>query len=274
MSEQTPTLCFIGGGNMARSLIGGLRQRGAPADSIRVAEPLNSARDGLRQEFGVATFADNAEAAAGADCIVLAVKPQVMRAVCQSLPPSSADSLFVSIAAGITSAQLDAWLGGQRRIVRSMPNTPALVGTGASGLVANAACTASDRHLAEHILSAVGIAVWIANESQMDAVTALSGSGPAYSFLLAEAMQSAAQRQGLDPEAAKRLTYQTLLGAAVMLGSSSEPAGQLRARVTSPGGTTQAAVETLQAGGFESLFDQAIAAATRRGAELAAAAGG
>lgn len=273
MSLQTPTLCFIGGGNMARSLIGGLRQRGTPAESIRVAEPLPSARDGLQREFGVATFADNAEAAEGADCIVLAVKPQVMRAVCQSLPPSTAASLLISIAAGITSAQLDNWLGGQRRIVRSMPNTPALVGTGATGLVANAACTASDKQLAEHILSAVGIVVWIDSESQMDAVTALSGSGPAYGFLLAEAMQAAAQRQGLGAEAARQLTYQTLLGAAVMLGSSSEPADQLRARVTSPGGTTQAAIETLQAGGFEALVDQAIAAATRRGAELAAAAG-
>lgn len=273
MSQQTPTLCFIGGGNMARSLIGGLRQRGTAAASIRVSEPLPAAREGLQREFGVATFADNAEAAEGADCIVLAVKPQVMRAVCQSLPSAAGNSLFVSIAAGITSAQLDRWLGGQRRIVRSMPNTPALVGTGATGLMANAACTASDRQLAEHILSSVGIAVWIDSESQMDAVTALSGSGPAYSFLLAEAMQAAAQRQGLDPDAARRLTYQTLLGAAVMLGNSSEPAGQLRARVTSPGGTTQAAVETLQAGGFESLIDQAIAAATQRGAELAAAAG-
>ena len=155
-----------------------------------------------------------------------------------------------------------------------MPNTPALLGAGATGLFANGACTAADQQLAEHVLSAVGIAVWIEREAHMDAVTALSGSGPAYSFLLAEAMLAAAERQGLDPAAAQRLTAQTLLGAARMLSESSESASQLRQRVTSPGGTTQAAIETLQSGGFEALVDRAIEAATRRGAELSIAAGG
>ncbi|MBD8525580.1 pyrroline-5-carboxylate reductase [Pseudomarimonas arenosa] len=273
MTQPAPTLCFIGGGNMARCLIGGLRQRGTPGHQIRVAEPMAAAREALQTEFDVACFESNRQAAEQADCVVLAVKPQIMHTVCQELHGHSGRPLWVSIAAGITSTQLDTWLGGDQRIVRCMPNTPALLGVGATGLVANVACHEADRALAERILSAVGIAVWIAQEAQMDAVTALSGSGPAYSFLLAEAMQAAALRQGLDAEAARRLTYQTLLGAARMLSESAEPADQLRKRVTSPGGTTQAAIETLQGGGFEALIDRAIAAATRRGAELAAAAG-
>lgn len=274
MTQSSPTLCFIGGGNMARSLIGGLLARGMSADQIRVAEPVAAARQSLSQEFAVRCFADNLEAASASDCVILAVKPQVMKAVCADFQQFAGAPLWISIAAGLTSAQLDTWLGGGQRIVRSMPNTPALVGAGASGLVANARCNDSDRALAEQVLSAVGIAVWIDDETQMDVVTALSGSGPAYSFLLAEAMQSAAVEQGLGAEAARQLTAQTLLGAARMLVESSESAGTLRARVTSPGGTTQAAIESMQAGGFEGLVGKAIAAATRRGGELSAAAGG
>ena len=273
MTQSSSTLCFIGGGNMARSLIGGLLQRGMTAEQIRVAEPVEAARQALGEQLQVQCFADNLEAASGADCVILAVKPQVMKTVCAGFQAFAGTPLWISIAAGITNAQLDSWLGGGQRIVRSMPNTPALLGAGASGLVANARCSASDRALAEQVLSAVGIAVWIGDEAQMDAVTALSGSGPAYSFLLAEAMQNAAVKQGLDAEAARQLTAQTLLGAARMLTESAESASTLRSRVTSPGGTTQAAIESLQAGGFESLVGQAIAAATRRGSELSAAAG-
>jgi len=268
-------ICFIGGGNMARSLVGGLLAQGHPRERLRVAEPNADARAALQREFGVQVGDDNAAAAADADLLLLAVKPQVMATVCHRLAAAlPANAVAVSIAAGITSAQLDRWLGGGRAVVRAMPNTPALLGAGATGLYANAQVSATQRSLAEATLAAVGLCVWIDDEAQMDAVTALSGSGPAYLFLLAEAMQQAAAAQGLPDDAARQLAVQTLLGAARMLSESGEPAATLRARVTSPGGTTQAAIEHFEAGGFRSLVDGAIAAATRRGVELAQAAGG
>jgi len=268
-------LTFIGGGNMARSLIGGLLAQGVGSTQLRVAEPMPAARDALVREFGIGVHADNADAARGAACLVLAVKPQVLKAVCQELagviPP---ETLIVSIAAGITSTQIDHWLGGGRPVVRAMPNTPALLGAGATGLFANTRVTADGRATAERLLGAVGRTVWIADEAQMDVVTALSGSGPAYAFLLAEAMEAGAIAQGLPAEAARLLTVQTLLGAARMLSESGEPAATLRARVTSPGGTTQAAIESLEAAGFRQHVTAAIAAATRRGVALSRAAGG
>jgi pyrroline-5-carboxylate reductase len=274
-APPSPRLAFIGGGNMARSLIGGLIARGQPADRIAVAEPLDATRADLQATFGVAVAAQAADLVADADGVVLAVKPQVMRAVCASIAARlPAAALVVSVAAGITSAQLDGWLGGRRRVVRAMPNTPALLGAGASGLFANAACTASDRALAERLLGAVGLTAWISDEALMDSVTALSGSGPAYLFLLAEAMQDAATQQGLPADAARALTRQTLLGAARMLAEGEDAAATLRARVTSPGGTTQAAIEAFEAGGFRALVQRALDAAQRRGVELAQAAGG
>ncbi|WP_064749333.1 pyrroline-5-carboxylate reductase [Lysobacter firmicutimachus] len=265
-------VAFIGGGNMARSLIGGLVARGVPADRIRVAEPVAALREALQRDFGVHVH-ERAEAAAdGAAVWLLAVKPQVMREVCAGLAALAGAQapLAVSIAAGITAGQLDRWLGGGVAVVRAMPNTPALLGAGITGLYANAAAVAR-LDQADDLLQAVGPTVRIADEAQMDAVTAVSGSGPAYVFLLAEAMQQAGQAQGLSAEAARALVGQTLLGAATMLIRSDEPAEVLRARVTSPGGTTQAAIETFEAGGFRGLVDRAIAAATERGRQLSAA---
>ena len=267
-----PTLAFIGGGNMARSLIGGLVARGQSARTIRVAEPVPALRDALAADFGVHALPAATGAADGAGLWVLAVKPQVMREVCASLADlaQAQRPLVVSIAAGITTAQIDAWLGGGQAVVRSMPNTPALVGAGATGLYANPAVDDGRRQWAETLMQATGITAWIADEALMDAVTAVSGSGPAYVFLLAEALQAAGQAQGLPPDTARRLVVQTLLGAARMLDESREDAAVLRQRVTSPGGTTQAAIESFEAGGFRRLVDQAVAAATRRGRELAA----
>ena len=268
----TPSIAFIGGGNMARSLIGGLVARGQVPAALRVAEPVPALRDALAAQFGVPVFATAAEAATGAGTWVLAVKPQVLRAVCEELAPLAQDQrpLLVSIAAGITSGQIDRWLGGGQAVVRTMPNTPALLGAGATGLYANPAVDAVGRQSAQALMQATGITAWITDEALMDAVTAVSGSGPAYVFLLAEALQAAGEAQGLAPETARALVNQTLLGAARMLDGSDEPAALLRQRVTSPGGTTQAAIETFEAGGFRALVDQAVAAATRRGRELAA----
>jgi pyrroline-5-carboxylate reductase len=271
--EAPPRIVFIGGGNMARSLIGGMLGRGHPASHIHVSEPNADAREALTHEYGISSGGDNAAAAAGADILLLAVKPQMLARVCRGVAAAlPASALTVSIAAGIGSAQIDAWLGGERAVVRAMPNTPALLGAGATGLFANARVSEAQRRQADAVLAAVGLCVWIDDEALMDAVTALSGSGPAYVFLLAEAMQSAAERHGLPVAAARALTAQTLLGASRMLGEASEDAATLRARVTSPGGTTQAAIEAFEAGGFRDLVATAIDAATRRGAELARAA--
>lgn len=266
------SIAFIGGGNMARSLIGGLVARGQAPAALRVAEPVPALRESLAADFGVAALPSATEAADGAATWVLAVKPQVLRDVCAALAPlaQAQRPLVVSIAAGITTAQIDRWLGGGQAVVRTMPNTPALLGAGAAGLYANAEVDAGQRQAAETLMQATGITAWIPDEALMDAVTAVSGSGPAYVFLLAEAMQAAGEAQGLAPDTARRLVVQTLLGASRMLDQSSEPASVLRQRVTSPGGTTQAAVESFEAGGFRALVDHAIAAATRRGRELAA----
>ena len=273
--NRDEAIVFIGGGNMARSLIGGMIARGTPTASIYVSEPNAEAREALTTSFAVHVSDDNARSAAQAGTLVLAVKPQVMASVCaairEHLPPNA---VVVSIAAGITASQIDGWLGGNRAVVRSMPNTPALLGFGATGLFANRAVSEAQMARAEALMGSVGITVRIADEAQMDAVTALSGSGPAYVFLLAEAMQMGAQAVGLPETAARQLTAQTLLGAAHMLSESDETAAQLRGRVTSPGGTTQAAVEALQAGAFEALVAQAIAAAKARGEALARAADG
>lgn len=269
----TGTTAFIGGGNMARSLIGGLLARGAAAGDIRVSEPVDALREALARDFGVAVSADNALAVAGAGVWVLAVKPQVMRQVCEALAPlaQAERPLVVSIAAGITAAQLARWLGGGVAVVRTMPNTPALLGAGVTGLFATDEVDAKGREQAANLLASAGKTVWIEDEAQMDAVTAASGSGPAYVFLLAEAMEAAAVAQGLPAEAAATLVRETVLGAARMLTESGEDPAELRRRVTSPGGTTQAAVETFEAGGFRALVGQAIAAATERGRQLSAA---
>jgi len=263
-------IALIGGGNMARSLIGGLCAAGIAPTSIQVADPNPACRAGLMRDFGVAVFADAITAVTGADVWVLAVKPQVMQGVCQSLAEAAqaAHPLVVSIAAGITSAQLDRWLGGDQAVVRTMPNTPALLGAGVTGLFANPRVNAAGCERADALLGAVGPTVWVDDEALMDAITATSGSGPAYVFLLAEAMQAAAVAEGLSEQAARQLVCQTVLGAARMLVESSADAGELRHQVTSPGGTTQAAVDTFEAGGFRALVTAAIHAARIRGGEL------
>ena len=270
---MTPSIAFIGGGNMARSLIGGLVARGHDPRTIHVAEPVQTLREALAADFGVLVFEDGARAVADAGTWVLATKPQVLRAVCESLVTQAQASrpLVVSIAAGITAAQLERWLGGDIAVARTMPNTPALLGAGVTGLFASDRVDAAGRDFAESLLSAAGKTVWIEDESQMDAVTAVSGSGPAYVFLLAEAMVDAGIAEGLPAEAARALALQTVLGAARMLTESDVDAAELRRRVTSPNGTTQAAIEAFEAGGLRALVADAIHAARVRGAELSAA---
>jgi len=269
---STPRIAFIGGGNMAASLIGGLRAQGLPASAICASDPGADRRTELHDAHGIDTFADNAQAVAGADVVVLAVKPQVMQTVCRDLAPHlQASQLIVSIAAGITCASLQQWLGADtpRAIVRCMPNTPALLRQGVSGLFANAAVSDEQKRQAEQLLSAVGLALWLDREELIDAVTAVSGSGPAYFFLLIEAMTAAGEQLGLPRDTAAELTLHTALGAARMACESDVEAAELRRRVTSPNGTTEAAIKAFQAGGLEALVQQAMDAAARRSAELA-----
>ncbi|WP_458128710.1 pyrroline-5-carboxylate reductase [Pseudomonas sp. Z2-11] len=262
-------IAFIGAGNMAASLIGGLLAKGLDASMIRASDPGEETRKRVSAEHGVETFADNAQAIEGVDVIVLAVKPQAMKSVCEALRPHlKPHQLVVSIAAGITCASMNNWLGAQP-IVRCMPNTPALLRQGVSGLFATAQVSAEQRQQAEQLLSAVGLALWLDTELQLDAVTAVSGSGPAYFFLLIEAMTAAGEKLGLSREIAAQLTLQTALGAAHMAVSSDVDAAELRRRVTSPAGTTEAAIKSFQAGGFEALVEKALGAAAHRSAEMA-----
>ncbi|MHA7115730.1 pyrroline-5-carboxylate reductase [Pseudomonas promysalinigenes] len=262
-------IAFIGAGNMAASLIGGLRAQGLDAAQIRASDPGADTRTRIQAEHGIEAFEDNAQAVEGADVIVLAVKPQVMKDVCAALKPNlKAGQLIVSIAAGITCASLQAWLGDVA-LVRCMPNTPALLRQGVSGLYATAQVSAEQRQQAEQLLSAVGAALWLEQEQQLDAVTAVSGSGPAYFFLLIEAMTAAGEKLGLPREIASELTLQTALGAAHMAVASDVDAAELRRRVTSPAGTTEAAIKSFQGNGFEAIVEQALQAASKRSAELA-----
>ena len=264
-------LSFIGGGNMAGSLIGGLIADGWNPSSIRVADTDTRQLQRLSQRFPIETTSDNNQAVEGADVVVLAVKPQVMEGVAGALAASvsTGQPLVISIAAGITEATLRRWLGDKTAIVRSMPNTPALVQSGATGLYANPFVTTEQRSIAESILRAVGLVTWVDDESMMDAVTALSGSGPAYIFLFIEALQASGRELGLADETAYLLALQTVFGAAKMALESQEDAATLRQRVTSPGGTTERAINTFQEGGFEKLVSKALHAAAERSRELA-----
>lgn len=262
-------IAFIGAGNMASSLIGGLRAKGLDAAQIRASDPGAETRAKVTAEHGIEVFADNSQAIDGADVIVIAVKPQAMKAVCQDLRAHlKPHQLLVSIAAGITCASLLSWLGKQP-LVRCMPNTPALLGKGVSGLFATPDVTAEQRQQADELLSAVGIVVWVEAEAQIDAVTAVSGSGPAYFFLLIEAMTDAGVKLGLPREVAEQLAEQTALGAAHMAVNSDADAGELRRRVTSPAGTTEAAIKSFQADGFTAMVEKALSAAAHRSAEMA-----
>lgn len=266
---QDISIAFIGGGNMARSLIGGLVSDGVPPERIRVADPGAGQRRELAERFGVQTGDDNVRIVEGADVVVLAVKPQVMRQVASVLGPAiGAGTLVVSIAAGVREGDLRRWLGGDPAIVRVMPNTPALVRSGAAALYANARTSDVQRQAAESILRAGGLAVWVDDEAELDAVTALSGSGPAYFFLVMEAMEQAGVEMGLTAEVARVLTIQTAFGAAKMALEAEEGPAELRARVTSPGGTTERAIAALRDGNLEDLFRRALLAARDRANEL------
>lgn len=266
-----PTIGFIGAGNMAGSLIGGLRAKGWPTDKLCAADPHALALEALAQQHGICTLPDNQAVVHRSDILVLAVKPQVMRTVAEALAPDvvARRPLLVSIAAGIPITKLCQWLGdASLPVVRCMPNTPALVQLGASGLFANEAVTPTQREQADTVLAAVGTTAWLASEAQLDAVTALSGSGPAYFFLLMEAMAAAGEQLGLSAEVAQQLTLQTALGAATMAMRSDVAPAELRRRVTSPGGTTEQAIGHFQEAGFASIVAGALDAAARRSDEL------
>lgn len=266
---ENVTITFIGAGNMGQALIGGLIQSSTPVDRIRAADPDAGKRTALADEFGIATFGDNAEAATGTDVLVMAVKPQVIDRVLASLSGAvGAGTLVVSVAAGIPLDRLSRGLGGHDRTVRAMPNTPALYRAGITGLTAGSGVTAEDRARAEAVMKAAGQVVWIDDESLMDAVTAVSGSGPAYFFALTEQLAAAGARAGLPPEIAEQLARQTAVGAGVMLAQSDTDAAELRRRVTSPGGTTAAALKSLEEDGFARLIEKAVDAAVVRGRAL------
>jgi len=268
---MTQRIGFIGAGNMSRSLAGGLLSNGWSRDQLLLSDPDANQRHGAETALGLKTLADNREVAAQSDVLVLAVKPQVLKDAALALTATvqQRKPLVVSVAAGIRVADIERWLGGDLAIVRVMPNTAALIGSGASGLYANARVSGEQRDLAESILRAVGVAVWVGDEALMDVVTAVSGSGPAYFFLAMEMLEKAAIRHGLDPQTARLLTLETAFGAAKMALEGHEEPALLRRRVTSPGGTTEQAVKVLEQGGVEKLFDQAVAAAIRRAQELA-----
>ena len=262
---------FIGAGNMGRSLAGGLLKSDWDRQKLVLADPSPEQRQMVENLLGLVVCADNNEVANRADVLVLATKPQQIRAVCEDLAPTvqRRKPLIVSIAAGVRINNIEDWLGGNLPVVRVMPNTPALVNSGASGLFANPRASQTQRDLAESILRTVGITIWLSSEDQLDVVTGVSGSGPAYFFLAMEALQQAAVEQGLDAATARLLAVETAFGAAKMaLEGGTDPA-ELRRNVTSPGGTTERAIAEFQDGGFERLFKQAVAAATARSRELA-----
>ncbi|MHA3049687.1 pyrroline-5-carboxylate reductase [Acinetobacter sp. ANC 4639] len=260
-------ISFIGGGNMAQALIGGLISRGLSENQIQVADPVEQIRS-ILQEKNIAVFTDNAKAIENADVVVLAVKPQVLVDVLKPLQGLFKDKLIISIVAGVT-IEIIAALTGTQRIVRVMPNTPALVQTGAHGMYADASVSQEDRNLTGKILAATGLGLWVNTEAQIDAVTAVSGSGPAYFFYLMESMIRAGKNMGLDEKVAAALTLQTALGAAQMAISSDKTPAELRKNVTSPNGTTQAALEVFDRAQVSQSIQTALAAAQKRSQELA-----
>lgn len=263
-------IAFVGGGNMANSIIGGLVSKGFAPAAVRACDPLQENLDKLAKDYGVETTTDNASGVKGAAAVVLAVKPQIMKAVCEDLREHlNHKPLIISIAAGIPVKKLNEWLGGDLATVRCMPNTPALVQAGASGLFANEHCDAEQKALAENIMKAVGIVEWLDDESLIDAVTAVSGSGPAYFFLFMEAMISAGVDQGLSRETATHLATQTCLGAGLLAKNSDVDVAELRRRVSSPGGTTLKAIESFEGNDLRRIVAQAMRACADRAEEMA-----
>ncbi len=261
-------IAFIGGGNMAQALIGGLSGKLTEGSNIHVVDVVPETLTQLTARFGVTTAMGPSDVVAMSDVIVLAVKPQQLRDVASSLRPYLKSQLVLSIAAGIRAADLSRWFGGYQAIVRTMPNTPALVGKGVTGAVAMAGVSDTQRQIADAMLRAVGETVWIADEAQMDAVTAISGSGPAYVFYFIEAMQQAAVELGLTAEQGRQLAQATFAGASELAIRSDEPVSLLRERVTSKGGTTERGLAALDAAAVKLAIGQAVEAASRRSAEL------
>ncbi len=261
-------IAFIGGGNMGGALVGGLLARGFDAAALSVVEPLAEARTRIVAQYKVHASAAPDAATRAADTLVLAVKPQDMRAALAPLAALAPGKLVLSIAAGLRLADISRWLGGHAKLVRAMPNTPALIGAGASGLYAPAAVSVAERARAEAILGAVGATVWLEDEAQLDAVTALSGSGPAYVFWFIEKLGAAGEALGLAPEVSRRLALETVLGAARLAAASAEPPATLRERVTSKGGTTEAALRVFEQERLAERLARALEAARKRGSEL------
>ena len=261
-------ICFIGGGNMAQALIGGLVSRGLPTTRITVSDPVEQVRH-ILEDKNIQTTTNNVDAIKHADVVVLAVKPQVLATVLQPLKGLLSNKLVISIVAGAEIQTISDLIGGSERIVRVMPNTPALVQTGAHCLYATAAVNTRDRELSSQILAATGLTIWVDTEAQIDAVTAVSGSGPAYFFYLMESMILAGKSLGLDEKVATALTLQTALGAAQMAITSSNSPAELRKNVTSPNGTTQAALDVFDQAEISQHIQSALAAAQQRSQELA-----
>jgi len=264
-----PTLAFIGAGNMARAIIGGLLANGYPAAQIWASEPDVSRLADLAGQ-GLQTTSDNNAAVAAADAVILAVKPQVMKQVVTPMADAvqAKQPLIISVAAGISAESLCSWLGRDVALVRCMPNTPALVQQGASGLFANDQVSDVQRSQAEQVMQATGIALWVNSEAELDAVTAVSGSGPAYYFLVMEAMIEAGMKLGLSEEVATQLTLQTAQGAATMAAASEFPPAELRRRVTSPNGTTERAINSYEDAGLRQIFMDGMQACSDRSEEL------
>lgn len=261
-------ICFIGGGNMAAALIAGIARQAGSGAHIHVVDRDPDALARLARQYGVGTATAIDERVRDSDVVVLAVKPQQMRAVAGELAPYLARQLVLSVAAGIASGDLARWLGGYGAIVRTMPNTPVLIGMGVTGLAARPGVSQAQRAQAEAVMRAVGTTVWLDDEAQIDPVTAVSGSGPAYVFYFLEAMQEAAVQMGLTPEQGRELSLATFTGAAQLAAQSEEPVEVLRQRVTSKGGTTHAAIASMEAAGVKGAIVEAMKAAAARGREL------
>jgi pyrroline-5-carboxylate reductase len=262
------SIAFIGGGNMASALIGGLRAQGARQMTLSVVEPVAAARRRLAARFKLRASAAPDARTAAAHTLVLAVKPQDMRAAVAPLAGALGGKLVISIAAGIRLRELSRWLGGHAKLIRCMPNAPALIGAGITGLYAPPGVSAAEKRRAGRILGAVGATVWVGDEALLDPVTALSGSGPAYVFWFIEQLALAGEGLGLAAEVSRKLALQTVLGSARLAAASKEPPGVLRERVTSKGGTTAAALAVFEEARLAEHFRRAIEAASRRGAEL------
>lgn len=263
-----PPIAFIGGGNMASAILGGLIRQGLRTNAVEVVEPFEEARTRLAQQFGITAAAAAGAALGRCGLIVWAVKPQTFATAAAAVATYTRDALHLSVAAGIPSESIARWLGTDV-VVRAMPNTPALVGQGMTGLFARAGVSSEGHELVERVLRPTGELLWVDDEAALDAVTAMSGSGPAYVFYFIEAMTEAGIDMGLTPEQAQRLAIGTFTGASALARSADEPPAVLRARVTSKGGTTYAALQSMEAADVKTLFKAAIRAAEQRAGELA-----